>query len=508
MYPTNVEEVHQTIKDLKNNSSPGTDTITKQNILHISDIIGGILANLINYVLSSGIFPEELKISKIIPIYKGGQHSDIGNYRPITISNTFSKIVEKIIKTRIVKYIQQTFKFDSYQYGFQKKSSTLDTNVDFLEYITTELDKKKHVAVVFIDLKKAFDTVNIELMLDKMHKMGIRGVAYQLMKSYSTGRQQFTVVNGSSSSKSVINVGVPQGSVLGPVEYLMYVHSLKYVGLRARYFMFADDTALVYSAAELLDLETAVNYDLDIYYKWLCRNKLTINVKKTVYMLIKQKNKVDGDLALVINGANIQRVKNYKYLGLEITSDLTWDSHINSIIKKIVPMVGAIRRCSGYLNNNSRALLYNSFVETHLRYLIPCWGNAAKHLLNKLQRVQNKAIKVIYSIEYYTPTIEIYKQTNKMNIRNLKILEQVKIIHNIKTKQIKINSALKQARDYHKHDTRRKNNLRNEYVRTKKAQDSPIYRSIQAYNSVPEDVINTQTVSNLCNKLKLHLKSI
>ena len=126
--------------------------------------------------------------------------------------------------------------------------------------------------------------------------------------------------------------------------------------------MFADDTALVYSAAELLDLKTAVNYDLDIYYKWLCRNNLTINVKKTVYMLIKQKNKVDGDLALVINGANIQRVKNYKYLGLEITSDLTWDSHINSIIKKIVPMVGAIRRCNGYLNNNLRALLYNSWI--------------------------------------------------------------------------------------------------------------------------------------------------
>lgn len=189
-----------------------------------------------NDILSTGNFPEELKVAKITPIFKKGSRSEFGNYRPISVLNTFSKIVEKIIKSRLIGFVEKNFKFNKYQYGFQTKSNTLSTTSDLIEYISTELDKNKYVLCVFIDLQKAFDTVNIDILLEKLNQMGIRGVAQSLMETYSKKRKHFTVINKSKSSDTELNVGVAQGSVLGPIQYLLYVHSLQFLGLNARYY--------------------------------------------------------------------------------------------------------------------------------------------------------------------------------------------------------------------------------------------------------------------------------
>lgn len=167
----------------------------------------------------SGIFPEELKTAKITPIHKKGQSDDVNNYRPISMLNHFSKIVEKIIKTRLVNFIKKHYGFDSQQYGFQEHSNTLGTTVDLLDYITSELDKNNYVVVVYIDLKKAFDTVDIEILLDKIWKMGFRGVCYRLLKTYSKGRKHFTRISNTVSETQKMKVGIAQGSVLGPLEY-------------------------------------------------------------------------------------------------------------------------------------------------------------------------------------------------------------------------------------------------------------------------------------------------
>lgn len=283
---------------------------------------------MINNILETGIFPDELKNAKIIPIYKNGKRDDLNNYRPISLLSNFSKLVEKIIKIRIVRFIQQNFNFDRQQYGFQKGCNALGAVSDLLEYVSGEIDQQKYVVAVFVDLKKAFDTVNIEVLLEKTTKMGFRGPCESLLRTYSVGRRHYTTVNGQVSDTETLDVGVAQGSVLGPLLYLLYVHNLQYVGLRAKYFMFADDTVLVLSASNIKDLEKGINCDLELYHKWLCYNKLSINTTKTVYMTINNINKQKGDTSIFFDGVKLGEVTDYKYLGLNINNKLTWNNHI------------------------------------------------------------------------------------------------------------------------------------------------------------------------------------
>ena len=162
----------------------------------------------------------------------------------------------------------------------------MGATVDLMEYVASELNTKRYVIAVFIDLQKAFDTVNINFLLRKLYKMGFQGTCYNLLKTYSKGRRHYTVVNGEKSEEEKVRTGVTQGSVLGPLLYLMYVHSLECAELEAKYFKFADDTVLVYSGESEIQLEETVNRDLKLYFDWLCYNKLSLNVQKQFLWLL------------------------------------------------------------------------------------------------------------------------------------------------------------------------------------------------------------------------------
>lgn len=503
--PTDINEIKNIIGEMKSSCTPGFDNITKKDITTLFHIVGEKITDIINCVLENRIYPEELKIAKIIPIHKKGAHDDLNNYRPISLLSSFSKILEKILKKRMVDFIAATCNFDKMQYGFLKNSNTLGATVDLLDYVSSEVDKNRYVVMVFVDLQKAFDTVNIDHMLDKLHKLGIRGICHELLSSYSTNRKHYTFVNGKCSGEQTLKVGVAQGSVLGPLQYLMYVQSLKFVQLKSKYFMFADDTVLVHSADNKNQMEIDLNEDLDLYFKWLTYNRLTVNVTKTVYMVVNQKGKEKCNPVLKLNNKVLLEVTEYKYLGLTISNKLTWNEHVDSIIKKVAPIIGLIKRCSHQLNNKTKHMLYNSFVEPHFRYLIPCWGNASKYLLTKLQRVQNKAIKSLFSMDYYTPSETMYKEYPFLTIMKLKTFEQVKLIYCVQNKLIKSNCQLKYGKDRHKHNTRTKDLLRNSYARTKKGQDSPLYRSIQAMNVIPKTIIDLK-LPKMCHNLKNYLR--
>lgn len=503
---TNLREIKSIISDLKNSCSPGIDNITKNDIQTHLDIIGTKIVQIINEVLETGQYPEELKIAKIVPIYKKGSHDDVNNYRPISLLSTFGKILEKVIKSRLIGFIDANFKIDKNQFGFQKQSGTLGATVELLEHITSELDKNRYVVCVFIDLQKAFDTVDITLLLKKFDKMGFRGKCHDLLQTYSTERKQCTYVNGKVSAEANISVGVAQGSVLGPLEYLLYVQSLKYAGLKAKYIKFCDDTVLVYSGTVEEELEADINADLKKYFEWLCHNRLTINVEKTVYMVISQTGKRPIQPKVKLNDKELKKVQQYKYLGLIITEKLAWSAHIQSITEKVIPILGAIRRCSHMLNKNTKYLLYNSFIEPHIRYLLPCYGNASEHLINKLQRLQNKSIKAIFSINYWTASETLYIVYPFLKVKQLKMFEQAKLIFKINNKLLKTNVQLRQNMDFYNYDLRTRDNLRNTYQRTKKSQDSPIFRSVQTYNGLPRTLFEGEEKA-VCRNLKIYFRN-
>lgn len=279
---TNRKEVLEVIEELNQKSAAGHDNIRVKDILLLKDILTPILVKLANQSFTEGKFPTILKTSRITPIHKSGCKSSVDNYRPISVIDVLSKILEILFKKRLLEHLEKSVKYDDFQYGFQSRSGTLNASMDLMDHISTNVDKGYYTLAVSIDLRKAFDVVDQKVLLDKLEKMGLRDTTLKYIRSYLEDREQYTEVNGVQSKPSKINYGVPQGSILGPLLFLTYIRSLELAGLKGRYFLYADDMLLVYKEKSLEILEQEVNCDLHKYHEWLIHNKLQINTKKTL----------------------------------------------------------------------------------------------------------------------------------------------------------------------------------------------------------------------------------
>ena len=440
---TSSEEVVQVLSNLKKSAAPGYDNITVKDLILIQEPLVPILTILINKVFTSGIFPDILKIGRVIPIFKSGNARKISNYRPITNTCTLSKVVETIIKLRIIQFISVHAGFDKHQYGFLKNSNTLCAATDLLNYICTEMDKKRTVLAIFIDLKKAFDVVDHKVLLKKLYLLGIRGNIHSIIKTYLFNRPQYVSLNNAKSDSIVNACGVPQGSVLGPLLYTILVLSLQKINFSGKYFTFADDTVFLYSGSDLNNLQNRVNNDLTNYSHWLLHNRLKLNADKTVYMIFQQKNTVSSNIQLNINNSTLSQVQTTKYLGLIINEKLNWSEHIKKLNNKIIPMLGALHRCAKYLNNTNRYLIYNAYILCNVRYLINIWGTCGLVNMRRVQVLQNRSIKILFQKPYLTPTSELY--TTETDLHSIKYdleIEQCKQIYKILHKTLKCNTKL------------------------------------------------------------------
>nr|CAH7713322.1 unnamed protein product [Callosobruchus chinensis] len=505
--PTNENEIKEIILDLKKNSAPGCDGITFRDIFNLKEKLLKILTKLINNVIATGIFPNELKTSKISPVFKEGSKKDVDNYRPISVLSIFSKIVEKLMKKRMLQYISDTHHVDEYQYGFLRNSSTLSTAVDFINEVSKTLDNRMIAVVVYIDLKKAFDVVSFDILVNKLKKIGFTGEMLNLIRTFIEGRKQFVSLDNVASEIKSNSYGVPQGSVLGPLLYSLYVLSLKNVKLKARYFTFADDTVLVYTGINENELCMEINSDLQKYVDWLYGNKLKININKTKYMVFKQKNKQVQNINIYINNTPLEQVSKIKYLGLVVDDKLSWTQHINKINDKIVAMISIIFKCRNYLTKRTKGMIYNAFFVSHFRYLLPVWGTCSKTNFDKVQILQNKVLKVLYNYERLTNSNKLYTELHTFNLSALLQIEQCKLIFKILNKQQKSNTVLILSNQVHNYETRIINNIYQINTRTNLGVYNPIVSASKAFNSLPRDIKNIKKFSAFVTKLKKHFLS-
>lgn len=369
------------------------------------------------------------------------------------------------------------------------------------------MDEKKYVIAVFIDLKKAFDVVDHSVLLNKLWAMGIRGEMHSLIASFLKDRPQFVTVNGIESNEILNNCGVPQGSVLGPLLYLIHVLSLKQAGLIGRYFTFADDTVFFYSGSNLQSLEQTVNDDLCRYSKWLLHNKLKLNAEKTVYLVFQQKNTEHYDFNININNMQLSQVHTTKYLGLILDDKLNWNSHIDSLVKKIIPMLGALHRCTKFLNTSNRYAIYNAYILSNLRYLINIWGTCGVTSFKRVQVLQNRAIKILFQMPYRTSSELLYSNLSLQPIRYVFELEQCKQIYNILRCNLKCNSKLKTNSELYEYNTRGNQNLHVGNIRTHKALYNPLMRATLMFNNVPVNVRQAPSFKLFLIKLKEFLNT-
>ena len=304
--------------------------------LHVaSDVITPYLHCFIEFSFNHGIFPDSCTKAKIVPIFKKGNLDNPNNYRPISILTCFSKIFEKVIYKRLINFLNKHNVICSTQYGFRKNISTIHALIDVITSSFDNTNENLFTGLVFLDLTKAFDTVSHDILLCKLNHYGIRGKANKLLQSFLQ-RKQFVSLQGLQSNLLPNKYGVPQGSTLGPLLFLLYINDLPHsISCQPRFF--ADDTCLLYAHPDLNNLNSTINHDLVEISSWLQSNKLTVNPAKSTAMIIPPKLKKTSptNMSFSINNSNITQSDNVKYLGVIIRRKFIFNSHINSIVRKI-----------------------------------------------------------------------------------------------------------------------------------------------------------------------------
>lgn len=365
-------------------------------------ILSPILANIINLTIECGTYPSKLKKAKIVPIFKSGDQSDPDNYRPISLLSVFNRIFEKIVYTRLISFIDKQNILFPAQYGFRKHHSTQLAIIDIVDKIHKNMDNKEYTCGVFIDLKKAFDTVDHSILLSKLYHYGMRGIIYEWFTSYLSDRSQTTAIGDYISKKENCSHGVPQGSVLGPLLFLLYINDISSSSNKLNFYLFADDTSMLYSHRNLRALEQNVNAELKNVGHWLEANKLTLNISKSNFVIFHphQKNLDYVPQLKVFDHVSggmlpLEMKSEAKYLGLLIDSNLTWKSHIDYVSLKLSRIVGIIARLRHFVPKHTLERIYYALVHPYLNYGISVWGQACKTHLNHLLVLQKRVLRLM-----------------------------------------------------------------------------------------------------------------
>ena len=325
MDDTNEIEIYETILSLKDKKSTGFDNLPTKIIKISASIISPILSHIFNKSFSTGIFPEGLKIGKIIPIFKSGDKNDVNNYRPISILTILAKVMEKLVYKRLMNYLNKNNILYNYQFGFRENHSTQLALFELIDHVSKVLDNGGYAAGLFLDLSKAFDTVNHDILLSKLENYGIRDTALNWFASYLRNRKQSVEIENISSDLYNVHCGVPQGSNLGPILFLLYINDMPNCSKQLLFRLFADDTAVILKHDNLDTLIEQLNLEIVKVHTWLKANKLSLNILKTKLVIFHpHRKKILRNVDISIDTHKIERVESIKYLGIYIDEHLNW----------------------------------------------------------------------------------------------------------------------------------------------------------------------------------------
>lgn len=416
--PTNVHEIIEIVKKLKSSKSRGYDELSVHLLKQIIHHIASPLSHIFNLSLSSGIFPDLLKIAKIIPIYKKDDPSQIVNYRPISLLPSISKILEKIVYNRLYSFLIKNNILIPHQYGFRKNFSTDYAILQLTDQIIESLAKKQHVIGVFMDLSKAFDTINHYILLRKLRSYGVRGNVLSWFEDYLRNRRQFVHYKSASSQTSTVLCGVPQGSILGPLLFLIYVNDIINSAPFLSYVLFADDTNVFYSHTDLNSLITTLNSELVKLSCWFKCNKLSLNINKTNCIYFRNNNSRQNALQqnILIDGLPLVEKEFTKFLGVTIDSQLNWKNHIDRICTSASRGVGILNKLKHFFSRKTLYMLYNALVFPYMSYCNTVWGNSNKTQIQSLLLLQKRALRICTSSHYLSHTDPFFYQLKTLKI--------------------------------------------------------------------------------------------
>jgi hypothetical protein len=447
MLETNNDEVESIIMGLKNDSAVGCDNISNTLLKSCRGYIIPAITHVVNLSIRTGIFPDIFKISIVHPIHKGGARDCVNNYRPISVLPALSKVLEKVMNKRLLSFLDKEHLISDNQFGFRAGKSTADAISEMADYIAQNLDKKRKCLGIYLDLAKAFDTVSAPILLYKMERIGVRGNCLRLFESYLSQRFQRVQIGKYISSDCPVTYGVPQGSVLGPSLFLIYINDLCNMKVNnCQIFTFADDTALMFHGVSWEETRTKAESGLQLVMQWLEKSKLTLNISKTKFITFGITNKSiplnDFKISAHTCGyynmqtvncncrcVSLERVNTLRYLGVILDSTLTWIPHLHMLVDRCRKLIFIFKKLRHVGDSKLIKTVYYALIQSVLSYCIRVWGGAKKTHILKLERAQRALLKVMMFKPYRFPTSELYFLSDVLSVRQLFVVDTILLQH-------------------------------------------------------------------------------
>jgi len=504
--PITRQELFEHLTGLDKTKSPGIDDISPNILSAVADLITDPLLHVYNLSFDTGVFPEKLKMAKIIPLYKKNEHHLPGNYRPISLLSIFSKVLEKLMQKRLYSYLSSFDILFDLQFGFREKHSTTLALIEITDNIRREIDNGNSVIGIYLDLSKAFDTVCHQKLLMKLSHYGIRGNVYDWFQSYLSNRMQRTYVNKAYSTPlNSASIGVPQGSSLSPLLFLCYVNDIANVLETNQIRLFADDTNLFISGNDCTVLQQRAQYSLELLQEWFTTNHLTLNITKTCYSVFSKKIN-ENSINLSLNGAPIPCVKSAKYLGVHLDHNLNLQDHCMYVKNKLTKITSACYFISKYINRSHVREIYFAYIFPHIKYGIEISGTSNKNVAI-LQKCQNRLIKTLCNAGRYDSPTLLHDQLGLFNIIELIFFNIACFVYKQQNGLLpKVFDQYFQTNDQLMIRSHRQSHMLNvPYFRLEFGKKSLSCIGAKIWNSIPENTQSNESIHRFKSNLKLSI---
>lgn len=484
LWSTTPFEVSKTIRSLKSKNSSGFDEISSNVLKSCEKELVYPLVNIINKSFAQGKFPTNLKTAKVYPKFKQGASTEVKNYRPISLISTFSKVIEKIVLTRLLDHLSRNQLLPDEQHGFTANKSTNSAIISITEQIIKAIEDGDTTTAVFLDYSKAFDCIRHDLLVKKLENMGIRGTAGEWFKSYLTDRSQAVEVKyvtsgvyGTKTSEPLpVKSGVPQGSVLGPILYIIFTSDFPhYLADYCRTLMYADDTVLLLRNKNSTDLEIQSYIALGMAQQYCQENSLVLNERKSQQLILGKKKEETAGLP------DVMEVSHAKYLGVIIDDKLTWSDHLDKLCCKLSSALYVLRRLKQISSDETMRTAYFALFEAHIRYGLPVWGNTSKTNTQRVLILQKRAMRILAGLGPRESCRAAFCQFKVLTVVSIFILE---------TALYAKRQNLQRGSDIHNHNTRRANNITLPIHHLSLYEKQPTYMGAKFLNILPEEVKN------------------